>query len=300
VDLAHGQISYKRSDNMAISEAVYAGQATVAVVHCSTCHVTEGDADPHKTGGDYVPGSFELRVPTESDGYAIIEKSATLGMSTGTATENYGTGHACMWCHKSRKDVTNYVLATTSITSTHWGPHDGPHADIYTGEGGYNYPGKTYRNSSHTGFEKGCVNCHMPAIAANMGVANHSFYPQLSVCTGTCHSNAENFDVNGGQSETKVGIQRLRETLNTQGYLTREGNTAGLTPEDLEDEEFRIDESRPQSMGVPQATAGAIYNYLLIARGAALGVHNPSYTNQLIYDSIQAVGGDLTGIVRPP
>ena len=222
-------------------------------------------------------------------------------MSTGTATENYETGHACMWCHKSRKDVTNYVLSpNTNITSAHWGPHDGPHADIYTGEGGYEYATKMYRNSSHTGFEKGCVNCHMPAIEANMGVADHSFYPQLSVCTASCHRNAENFDVNGGQSETKIALQSLRESLNTLGLLSRDGVNP-LTDEELNDEEWRHDEARPQNpSAVPAARAGALYNYMIVARGSAFGVHNPSYTNQLLFDSIEAVGGDLTGIVRPP
>jgi hypothetical protein len=298
-ELAHGQISYKNSSSGAISEAVYAGQATVAVVHCSTCHITEGDADPHKTGGDYVPGSFELRVPAENDEYAIIEKSSMLGSSTGTQTESYGSGHACMWCHKSRKDVTNYVLApNTNITSSHWGPHDGPHADIYTGEGGFEYSGKTYTNSSHTGFAKGCVDCHMPPIAENMGVANHSFYPQLSVCTTACHRNATSFDVNGGQSETKVALQRLRETLDGWNLLSRNG-TDPLTDDELGDEEWRHDEALPQSAPVPQARAGALYNYFIVARGSAFGVHNPSYTQQLLYDSIQAAEGDLTGIVRP-
>jgi len=299
-DVTHGQINYRNSSSGSISEAIYAGQATVAVVHCSTCHVTEGDNDPHKTGGDYVPGSFELRVPTEDDGYAIIEKSSALGMSTGTPTANYGTGHACMWCHKSRKDVTNYVLApNTNITSSHWGPHDGPHSDIYTGEGGYEYPNETYQNSSHTGFDKGCVDCHMPVIEENMGVADHSFYPQLSVCTTTCHTTATSFDVNSGQTDTKFALQRLREALHAEGLLTRNG-TDPLTDDELADEEWGHDEARPQSPPeVPQALAGALYNYLVVARGSAFGVHNPSYTAQLLYDSIQASGGNLTGVNAP-
>jgi cytochrome c551/c552 len=297
-DAPHGQINYRRSTDGAITESIYQGQATVAVVHCSTCHVTEGDADPHKTGGDYVPGSFELRVPTETDGYALIEKSATVGMSTGTATQNYGSGHACMWCHKSRKDVTNYIAASTiNITSSHWGPHDGPHTDIYTGEGGYEYTGKTYGQSTHQlALENGCVNCHMPAIEENMGVGNHSFYPQLSACTAQCHRTATSFDINNGQTDTKFALQRLRETLNTLLMLTRDGVNP-LSAEELADEEWRHDEALPKN-GVPQGQAGALYNYFIVARGSAFGVHNPTYTSQLLYDSIEASGGSLTGISR--
>ncbi|HEX6272985.1 MAG TPA: ammonia-forming cytochrome c nitrite reductase subunit c552 [Polyangiaceae bacterium] len=296
VELAHGQINYRNSSSGAISEAVYAGQATVAVVHCSTCHVTEGDADPHKTGGDYVPGSFELRVPSGDDEYAIVEKSMTAGMSTGTATQSYGTGHACMWCHKSRKDVTNYISASTiNITSSHWGPHDGPHTDIFTGEGGFEYPSKTYGESSHQFLEKGCVNCHMPPIEENRNVANHSFIPQLSVCKN-CHQAATDFDVGDGQTDTKFALQRLRERLNELLMLSRDGVNP-LTSEQLDDEEWRHDEALPKN-AVPQAHAGALYNYFIIARGSAFGVHNPTYTSELLYDSIEAVGGNLTGISR--
>jgi len=37
--------------------------------------------------------------------------------------------------------------------------------------------------------------------------------------------------------------------------------------------------------------AGALYNYELIAKGGGNGVHNPKYTQQLIYDSIFGLTG---------
>jgi hypothetical protein len=50
---------------------------------------------------------------------------------------------------------------------------------------------------------------------------------------------------------------------------------------------------------VDGSTAGALYNYFVMARGSAFGVHNPYYTGEILYDSIEAVGGDLTNIARP-
>jgi hypothetical protein len=204
-----------------------------------------------------------------------------------------------MWCHKSRKDVTDYIkTATLNITSTHWGPHDGPHSDIFTGLGGYHYANKTYENSTHQGLERGCVDCHMPAIDANMGVADHSFYPQLTSCDrGGCHESPDDFDIAGGQTDTKFALQSLRLALNGLSMLTRDG-LGPLTPEQLDDEEWAHDEALPKD-GVTQAEAGALYNYMIIARGSAFGVHNPIYTAQLVYDSIEAVNGSLTGITRP-
>jgi hypothetical protein len=40
------------------------------------------------------------------------------------------------------------------------------------------------------------------------------------------------------------------------------------------------------------AQAGAMYDYILVARGGAYGVHNPLYEKQLMYDSYEAVTGN--------
>jgi len=302
-DLAHGQINYKDSVSGKIQESTYAGKTTVAIVGCNTCHDAIGH-DPHISGADYVKGSFPLRAPVGNEDYAVIERSSALGASDGTSAGNYRAGNACMWCHKSRKDVTNYVLASTnSITSTTWGPHEGPQTDIYSGKGAYEYIPKVYKNSSHTNFSTGCVQCHMPPVAANGNIGNHSFYPQVSACTN-CHAGVTNFDVSGGQTLVKSELQTLRVKLNSLQLLTRDGINP-LTTE-LSDQDFASDGSMPAAAtgaagrpAVQGPIAGALYNYFLIARGSGFGVHNPTYVKQVLYDSIQAVGGDLTGLIRP-
>jgi hypothetical protein len=289
VNAGEGQLNYKNSQNDRIEEASYAGQATVASVHCTTCHDVAAATDPHLTGEDYMAGSFPLRVPAGSTDQAIIEKSSAVGQSDGTPGGNYGQGNACMWCHKSRKDVTNYISEPTNVTSPYWGPHEGPHADIFTGVGGYHYPDETYENGSHQDLENGCVDCHMPDVESNQDVGNHSFYPQLEVCQ-ECHTNATDFDVLGGRSATEAAIQELRAVLNTAGYLTRSTSSPyeELSATQLADSAFNEDSARPAS-GLTAAHAGALYNYLLIARGGASGIHNPSYVTQLIFDSYFAI-----------
>jgi hypothetical protein len=209
-----------------------------------------------------------------------------------------------MWCHKSRKDVTNYIGAATNLTSANWGPHQGPQADIYSGKGGFHYAGKEYGNSSHQGFTNGCVDCHMPRVASNAGVGNHSFYPELSTCQAAgCHTTAKSFDVGGGQSAMKGGIQELRVALNALGWLTRSPAAPyeELTAEALEDQQYGEDKVRPGAMGLLPEEAGALYNYLLLARGSGGGAHNPIYVRQLIFDSVEAVTGEAPATlpVRP-
>ncbi len=300
-NLTKGQVNYLNSTNSRITESTYAGHTTVAVVGCMTCHNTSASNDPHITGLPYTAGSFPLRVPSGANDEAIIEKSAAAGSSGGTAAGKYGRGNACVWCHKSRKDVTNYITASNALTSTRWGPHEGPQSDVYTGKGGYHYAGKTYGASTHQGFTNGCVDCHMPSVASNAGVGNHSFYPQLSACQKAgCHVNATSFDVGGGQSAMKSLLIALRRELNNEtagrGWLTRSETApyAALTEEELTDQHFAEDLVRPLATGATPLTAaqaGALYNYLLLARGSGAGAHNPIYVRQLVFDSYQALTG---------
>jgi hypothetical protein len=137
----------------------------------------------------------------------------------------------------------------------------------------------------------------MPAKEEIGGIGDHSFAARIEVCQD-CHQDTPTFDVIGGRTKVSNGLQRLRETLNDLELLTRDGtNTLDATL--LEDTDFGHDEPLPQT-AVPADVAGALYNYLIVARGSALGIHNPRYVGQLLYDSIEAAGGDLSGITRPP
>jgi hypothetical protein len=302
--VSNGQHNYLSTVSGKINESTYKGSTSVAQVHCTTCHAVDNSTDPHKTGVDYTAGSFPLRVPNGEDDETIIEKSSAVGVSDGTNAGKFRNGNACIWCHKSRKDVTNYIVATQSITSTHWGPHDGPHSDVYSGKGGYHYAGLGYEVGTHATFTNGCIECHMPKVDSNSGIGDHSFRPQVSTCQQSgCHANAKDFDIGGGQSAMIEGIQQLRVALNNAGYLTR-GETspyAALSPEDLEDRDFKHDHARPGSPVAAADIAGALYNYFILGRGSAGGVHNPTYVRQLIFDSHKAVTGTppATIPVRP-
>ena len=304
-DASRGQLSYLSPATNKSAESTYAGQSSVAEVNCTTCHDSSAALDPHLTGKPYVPGSFPLRVPSGPADQALLEKSSILGMSDGTAAGQFRAGNACIWCHKSRKDVTNLITATNNaLTSTHWGPHEGPQADIYSGLGGYHYAGKSYGNSSHQAFENGCVKCHMPGIEANRGIGDHSFAARVSTCTTAgCHTQAKNFDVGGGKSAMTAGIQELRVALNANGWLTRNESApyAPLATSDLADIQFSLDLTMPGVTGLTGDQAGAVYNYLLLARGAAGGVHNPLYVRELIFDSVSSITGKAPATlpVRP-
>jgi hypothetical protein len=281
-----GELEYFDAVTGKVNDALYAGSATVAEVYCTTCHAVTDANDPHRTGIPWTPGSFPLVVSETADASALLEKSPTVGVVTGTSAGDMGPGNTCVWCHKSRVDVTQYITANGNSLSMYWGPHEGPQADIFSAAGGYEYPGKTYGTSTHQ-LKLSCVDCHMAPVADNENVPDHSFDPNLSVCLG-CHAGATSFNVNGGQDLNTTQMLEFEADLSAAGLITV--TTVG---------DFTSDVPRSGAgssvdggpVGVPANQAGALYNYLLIARGGGNGVHNPKYTQQLIYDSIFSLTG---------
>jgi hypothetical protein len=230
----------------------YVGTAAVAEVYCTTCHLVTNENDPHRTGKVWTWGSFPFVV--SNDAGVSIEKSATVGTMSGTfvgaggveGNTGFGYGNTCMWCHKSRVDITQYITAdvsgvgTNAITSTHWGPHESPAADVYTGLGGYEWGAhSTYGQAPHLTntayFSNGCTTCHMSPVADNpytlpdggtAGVPDHSMQAQLSsVCTGACHSGTPVPTIASLVAADPYniirGLTEIEGDLNSLGLLTR-------------------------------------------------------------------------------
>ncbi len=307
LNLAGGALNYRNPTTMGTSAITYEGSALVAEVYCTTCHAVTNANDPHRTGALWTPGSFPLTVADDAGAAVFIEKSPSTSAITGTSIGALGPANTCVWCHKSLQDVTQYISASNTLTSTHWGPHEGPAADLTSGLGGYPFAGKTYGQSTHE-MKLTCVDCHMANVATNSGVPDHSFAPQLSTCQG-CHAGAASFDVNGGQTLTQAGLTELEGALNAAGYLTRSSAPPylPLSMANVGDGSWATDDTRPNAGPDGGATvltadqAGALYNYITVARAGAYSVHNPKYIQELLYDSIVATTGHVPAsiTVRP-
>lgn len=283
-----GHLSYM--NGTAVGEVSYAGASTVGKIHCTTCHAFDSSNDPHVVGG-YAPHQAPIRVPGGAADTSFIEASPT-GSTTSVGTAlTYATGNLCVFCHKSRKDVTLYITASNSLNQR-WGPHNGPQADLFSGKGGYPLAnaGESYGTATHTTIASACVSCHMQPVPGNDNTPDHTMKPQVTYCK-TCHATFQgnNFDVNGGRALTTKGLSELQSELNTKGFIYRSATT-GLTPDELADNQFQLDSPRTNA-AVDAKTAGAVYNYLLLARGRDLGVHNPIYSRQLLWDSIRQIKG---------
>lgn len=174
-----------------------------------------------------------------------------------------GLGNLCANCHQPLTPPPVAVEGVVEVTSTHWGPHHGPQSTMLLGlAGAGEVEGKP---SSHaTMVENTCVTCHMGEGDS------HTFEPDVSVCTA-CHSDAEDFDINGVQTEVQAMLDELEEALIAAGWLDEEGH--------------------PAVASIPEPEAYALWNWIFIAHeDKSLGVHNPAYTKALLEASLEAMG----------
>ncbi|MCA9587085.1 MAG: hypothetical protein KC657_17270 [Myxococcales bacterium] len=291
-NVGNGHLNYPTATGGA-SEIAYAGASAIGRIHCATCHDFNPKTDPHVTGS-YTARQAPIRVAGGAADGAYIEKSLDGGAPVGQRV-SYQAANLCVYCHKSRKDVAFYIAPTGNKLSTHWGPHEGPQADIYSGKGAYHDPTKTYATSAHGAITNACVACHMQPVADNGNVRDHTMKPQVAFCK-TCHTSytGTDFDIQGGRTIVTKLIAELQVALNDAGYLTRSASApyAPLSDEERGDKQFQLDHPRGDAAPLDEATAGVLYNYLLIVRGKDLGVHNPTYTKQLLFDGIVKLTGN--------
>ncbi len=246
---------------------------------CTACHSSEGfitmvaagtgvgdgedrpDASPpncrtcHQIHTTYTEADWALRT---TDPVTLVASGETF---------DSGKGNLCATCHQPRREIA-VEDGIVDVSSTHWGPHHGPQSTMLLGIGGWGADGNPAAHYSMV--EDGCPTCHLPDD-------NHLLSPSLNreaiKSCQSCHADAENFDIGGTQTEVDALIAELEELLIAKGLLAGEhGDTHPVVGE------------------YPEAEAGALWNYILIAvEDGSHGVHNPAYTKALLEASIEAL-----------
>jgi hypothetical protein len=100
----------------------------------------------------------------------------------------------------------------------------------------------------------------------------------------------------GVAKEIAALSDRLLETM--QSYAAEQTGGASLTYS-RNYPYFLGAGKQPFAQWTPRLLRAA-YNYQVIAKGSGAFAHNPDYALQLLYDSIEDLGGDLGDAVRPP
>ena len=276
------------------SVSVHASGSTAlaheASASCAGCHTGQGlpmrvDANGNVAAAapDAVSGPapincrscHQIHETYTSADWAFTTTAPVSLISTGD-TFDAGKGNLCAQCHQARTavpdtDVTPDVTQPTfQVTSTHWGPHHGPEANLLLGVGGYTGSTSTtpspMAHYSMTG--DACVTCHM-GEADGKEAGGHTWTPNLANCLA-CHTDATDFDINDEQTEVQGMLDELKGLLVSEGMMTANNNS-------------------PVPGTYDSVKAAALYNFLYIDQDRSLGVHNPAYTRTILQAAIDAL-----------
>jgi nitrate reductase cytochrome c-type subunit len=212
--------------------------------------------------------------------------SATL--IDGTKVTSIGEGILCIQCHQSRMAAST---VPTTAGSAHFGPHEGPQADMLMGTNGYTY-GESIPSSAHQYVvTNACVDCHMQTVASTdpafLNAGDHTFKTTYSptgkpaedlvAACQTCHGPEVTtfdfplFDYNGDGviDGVQTEVQSLMDQLSTL-----------LPPNNSVKTSLTIDSTWTK----PQLEAA--YNWLFVTNDGSRGIHNTAYAVGLLKASI--------------
>jgi hypothetical protein len=227
-------------------DASVEGVTNVSPFDCRTCHnihTTYTKADFSLTGGEQ-PVKLEY-----SDG-----------------TFDGGAGNLCANCHQIRNPKPKAEGGNVAITSSRYGTHYGVQAQMLLGEGGL---GETGSPSAHYQMVKDtCVACHMGEEF------NHTYLPDVARCQA-CHADAENFDINGVQTEVAAKLEELHTLFVDKGMLNPETDLWIA--------------SAAAPLKVPEAVANAMWNYKFVTYDQSNGAHNSAYAKALLDAALETM-----------
>lgn len=262
----------------------YSGDVAVAYAggraSCAECHSHDGFVE-YTTNGD-VSGDISapkawncgtchgLHTNFDSTDYGFRINEPLTFLYDETVSYDFGDANLCAFCHQTRRAGPEADGdGNFEITSTHWGPHHGPQANLLIGvgfaevDGSVSYSNEPY--GPHSAFN--CTDCHMGDYNADDNQGGHSFNANVKVCTD-CHTSAAP-DFAGLSQKVNDKLVVLEGLLSDQGVLDAEGHVV------------------PATYALVQAQA--YYNYIGILEDRSGGAHNPKYINALLDNTIDAL-----------
>ena len=233
---------------------------------CAGCHSGEGFSARIAAG--IAPNEVEEGVPNSSPTDCrtchqihttytgadfALESTDPVTLFVSGETFDMGLGNLCANCHQPRRAFPEAVDGQVEVNSTHWGPHLGVESAMLLGVGGAIVEGSP--SAHYSLVSDGCPACHMGDARI------HTMVPDTDFCTD-CHTDLEDFDRNGVQTEVHALVEEVAELLKAKGLLDEEGH--------------------PVVGFYPEAEAAALWNFLVIEEDASGGVHNSAFAKALL------------------
>ncbi len=286
---------------------------------CSKCHsaaglplfLTEGGvtiSQPQANGFQCTTCHNDLETFTR---YEVASVTFPSGATIDSESQNT---NLCMNCHQGRSSTVSVNSRTADL------PNDTPNDDLgfvnihyfaagatrYGTEvqGAYEYDGKSYLGYfSHVPNAAQCTDCHNA----------HQLTVKVEVCSA-CHTNvasaADLHDIRidptdwDGDGDTTEGVageietmaEKLYEAL--QAYAENNADTNAIVYNPARYPYFFDDAGERYGTWTPALVKGA-FNYQYSQKDPGAFAHNAKYVLQVLYDSIEDLGGDVSGMTRP-
>lgn len=281
------EMQYKLSTHY-LSNIMYDGRTVYQYAgyrqDCGRCHSHEGYVETRFTGADTLMADlgvvhniqcatchdFHSTLDFENDGkdYALRDPSSEMLITTGEELDLGGPDNTCIHCHQARTAPPDMTLDSFTVTSSYWGPHHGPQANVLQGIGGFEFTGSaTYPDKASHPHRKDakCTTCHMDDFTNDAG--GHTFSPNVDNCK-KCHTSATDFDIKGVQTDITSLLDQIEAKLKTAGILSDKGSLV--------------------TGKYPINVAGAYFNWALCGHeDKSEGVHNPPYVKALLTNTLE-------------
>ena len=288
-------------------------------VNCAKCHSTTGYHDFLGVDGS-TPDAVDDAAPVgttvecEACHNDVSKKKKTAVMPSGAELERLGNNADCMECHQGRASTVQVDAATDgmdvdtvsrdlSFVNIH---NNAAGPTLFGSEalGGYEYDGQEYEGRfQHAPGFKDCTGCHNPHTLRVNTPKCRACHPEARSTAHLPNIRMQGIDFDGDGDDTE-GIQGEIETL--QEELLQAIRFYGALAKGLDRivYEPRSPYFLNEETGEPYETwtpklLRAAYNYHYTVKGDGGYAHNPSYTIQLLYDSLEDLGARMSGKTRP-
>ncbi|MEM7433617.1 MAG: chitobiase/beta-hexosaminidase C-terminal domain-containing protein [Myxococcota bacterium] len=215
----------------------------------------------------------------------------------------YSPSNICMVCHQGResgKDVQDEIDSDDGE-----GPYRFINIHYYAAAatffgsetyGGFEYPNEEYRPrdtfGSHPESFSTCVGCHM-TNAQGSPPEMHTWIPSVESCIN-CHGGTS-FETLGGTP--MQSFDNLEEML-PELYSSIQTYAADIIGVPIEYKNsfpyYFVEGTNDRYEDFDATLLPAAYNYQVVQRDPAGYIHNGTYLQQIVYDSIQDLGGSTS------
>jgi len=282
---------------------------------CAKCHSADGlptyIANGANVATEIANGFMCATCHNEEEWPALYEVTEVEFPSGATVSFEDTTSNLCLECHQGRESTVsvdrrigdsadNEVAEGLGFANIHYFAAG---ATLFGDEvmGAYQFDGKDYlgRNEHVSGYST-CADCH------NV----HELEVEVEECS-TCHGAFEDvtdirmgstdYDGDGDTGEGVAGeIAGMADAVYAamQAYADSTEGVSAIVYDAAAYPYFFDDAGERFATWTP-ALLRAAYNYQYAQKDPGAFAHNPQYVIQILYDSIEHVGGDVSGMTRP-